>query len=39
MTNHFVIFVLELGIYVSIEVMYGNQIFVSQIVINHTLVF
>jgi len=42
MINHFVFFVLELGIYVSIEFFfksYGNQIFVSQIVINHTFVF
>jgi len=34
MTNHFVIFVLELGIYVSIEFFYksyGNKIFVRQI--------
>ena len=42
MTNHFAIFVLELEMYVSIELFfksYGNQIFVRQIVINHTFVF
>ena len=42
MTNHFVIFVLELGIYIYIEFVfksYGNQIFVRQIVNNHTFVF
>ena len=42
MTNHFVIFVLELGMYVSIEFFfksYGNEIFVRQIVINPTFVF
>jgi len=42
MTNHCVIFVLELGMYVSIEFFfksYGNTIVVRQIVINHTFVF